>query len=39
MTETPGPEATVAGWLAQARQVTVLTGAGVSTDSGIPGAW
>ncbi|MDX6205082.1 MAG: NAD-dependent deacetylase [Frankiales bacterium] len=27
---------TVAGWLAEARRVTVLTGAGVSTDSGIP---
>jgi len=26
----------VAGWLAAASQVTVLTGAGVSTDSGIP---
>jgi NAD-dependent deacetylase len=28
--------ATVAGWLREARAVTVLTGAGVSTDSGIP---
>ena len=27
---------TVAGWLASATRVTVLTGAGVSTDSGIP---
>jgi NAD-dependent deacetylase len=27
---------TVAGWLAAAQRVTVLTGAGVSTDSGIP---
>jgi NAD-dependent deacetylase len=27
---------TVAGWLAEAERVTVLTGAGVSTDSGIP---
>jgi NAD-dependent deacetylase len=26
----------VAGWLAQAERVTVLTGAGISTDSGIP---
>jgi NAD-dependent deacetylase len=25
-----------AGWLGRARQVTVLTGAGISTDSGIP---
>ncbi len=24
------------GWLAAARAVTVLTGAGISTDSGIP---
>ncbi|MDQ6874088.1 MAG: NAD-dependent deacetylase [Actinomycetota bacterium] len=30
-----GPEQ-VAGWLAEAHVVTVLTGAGVSTDSGIP---
>lgn len=28
--------ATVAGWLGTSRAVTVLTGAGVSTDSGIP---
>ena len=27
---------TVAGWIASARRVTVLTGAGISTDSGIP---
>lgn len=27
---------TVAGWLAAAQRVTVLTGAGISTDSGIP---
>ena len=27
---------TVAGWLRAARRVTVLTGAGISTDSGIP---
>jgi NAD-dependent deacetylase len=27
---------TVAGWLREARRVTVLTGAGISTDSGIP---
>ena len=26
----------VAGWLRDARAVTVLTGAGISTDSGIP---
>ena len=26
----------VAGWLEGARSVTVLTGAGISTDSGIP---
>ncbi len=26
----------VAGWLARANRVTVLTGAGISTDSGIP---
>jgi NAD-dependent deacetylase len=26
----------IAGWLADARYVTVLTGAGISTDSGIP---
>ncbi|MEV1286263.1 Sir2 family NAD-dependent protein deacetylase [Micromonospora sp. NPDC049679] len=26
----------VAGWLAEARQVVALTGAGISTDSGIP---
>jgi NAD-dependent deacetylase len=24
------------GWLAGARRITVLTGAGISTDSGIP---
>ena len=29
-------EAEVAGWLAAAQRVTVLTGAGISTDSGIP---
>ena len=28
--------ARVAGWIAQARRVVVLTGAGISTDSGIP---
>lgn len=28
--------ATVAGWLREANQVVVLTGAGISTDSGIP---
>jgi NAD-dependent deacetylase len=36
---TTGPElrlATVAGWVRAARRVTVLTGAGISTDSGIP---
>ncbi|MEY3494486.1 MAG: NAD-dependent deacetylase [Actinomycetota bacterium] len=27
---------TVASWIAEARRVTVLTGAGISTDSGIP---
>jgi NAD-dependent deacetylase len=30
------PERQAARWLADARQVTVLTGAGISTDSGIP---
>lgn len=30
------PEAAAAGWLAGATAVTVLTGAGISTDSGIP---
>ncbi|HEY8450989.1 MAG TPA: Sir2 family NAD-dependent protein deacetylase [Natronosporangium sp.] len=29
-------EAEVAGWLVEAQRVTVLTGAGISTDSGIP---
>ena len=24
------------GWVAQARRIVVLTGAGISTDSGIP---
>src|SRR5438105_6756387 len=33
--ETPELEK-VAGWLRNARYVTVLTGAGISTDSGIP---
>jgi len=28
--------ATVASWIAEARRITVLTGAGISTDSGIP---
>jgi len=28
--------AAVAGWLADARRITVLTGAGISTESGIP---
>jgi NAD-dependent deacetylase len=36
----PSPEdevvRTVRGWLADAQRVTVLTGAGISTDSGIP---
>jgi NAD-dependent deacetylase len=27
---------TVRGWVDQARRVVVLTGAGISTDSGIP---
>jgi len=27
---------TVAGWIAQARRIVVLTGAGISTESGIP---
>jgi NAD-dependent deacetylase len=34
-----GPDldlATIAGWVAGARRVTVLTGAGISTESGIP---
>jgi NAD-dependent deacetylase len=31
-----GGLAEVAGWLAAARRITVLTGAGISTDSGIP---
>ncbi|HET6213741.1 MAG TPA: Sir2 family NAD-dependent protein deacetylase [Micromonosporaceae bacterium] len=30
------PLTEVAGWLAGARRITVLTGAGISTDSGIP---
>ncbi|MFS8479123.1 MAG: Sir2 family NAD-dependent protein deacetylase [Micromonosporaceae bacterium] len=30
------PLSTVAGWVADAERVTVLTGAGISTDSGIP---
>jgi NAD-dependent deacetylase len=35
--EPSGPrEADVRGWVASARQVTVLTGAGISTESGIP---
>jgi hypothetical protein len=29
-------ERAAAGWLAAAQQVTVLTGAGISTESGIP---
>jgi NAD-dependent deacetylase len=33
---THGSVATVASWLRDARAVTVLTGAGISTDSGIP---
>lgn len=32
----PRAEAVVAGWVAAASKVTVLTGAGISTDSGIP---
>ncbi|MGY1744822.1 SIR2 family NAD-dependent protein deacylase [Blastococcus sp. SYSU D00695] len=32
----PPPSAAVPDWLAGARRVTVLTGAGISTDSGIP---
>ena len=33
----PDPElGTVAGWLADASRTVVLTGAGVSTESGIP---
>ena len=27
---------TVRGWIAEAERITVLTGAGISTDSGIP---
>ena len=30
------PIATVQAWVAQARRIVVLTGAGISTDSGIP---
>ena len=30
------PIVTVQGWVAQARRIVVLTGAGISTDSGIP---
>src|SRR4051812_27284107 len=33
---TTRPEDAAAGWLREARAVTVLTGAGISTDSGIP---
>jgi NAD-dependent deacetylase len=33
---TPEGAEAAAGWLAAARQVTVLTGAGISTESGIP---
>ncbi len=36
MGSSPATEAEVAGWLREARAVTVLTGAGISTDSGIP---
>lgn len=36
MTIPTASETDVAGWLAAAERVTVLTGAGVSTDSGIP---
>jgi NAD-dependent deacetylase len=32
----PTDAATVAGWVAEASAVTVLTGAGISTESGIP---
>src|SRR6188508_1124171 len=32
----PAPEDIVGGWIAVAERVTVLTGAGISTDSGIP---
>jgi len=33
---TPVPVTLVAGWIQEAPRVTVLTGAGISTDSGIP---
>jgi NAD-dependent deacetylase len=36
MTARATPEAEAAGWLAAASAVTVLTGAGISTESGIP---
>lgn len=36
MTELDRDLAVAGAWLAEARQVTVLTGAGISTDSGIP---
>jgi NAD-dependent deacetylase len=36
MSGTTTPEAAAAGWLSRAGQVTVLTGAGISTESGIP---
>ena len=29
-------DAAIAGWLREARQIVVLTGAGISTESGIP---
>ena len=32
----PDPIDTVQAWVAQARRIVVLTGAGISTDSGIP---
>lgn len=32
----PGPPSTVTDWLREASSVAVLTGAGISTDSGIP---
>lgn len=36
LTDAPATIRSVAGWVAAANRITVLTGAGISTDSGIP---